>query len=256
MALSISAKFHRVQFTPDLLPADIIGASIYNPVSGDFKFHKGPIFCNILLADEINRASPRTQSALLEAMSEKQVTVDGNPILLQSPFLILATQNPVEFQGTYPLPEAQLDRFMMQINLGYPQAQSEVRILQSRLHGDPLTKIKTKISCQQIQEIQEQVKLVDMDESISKYIIEICNITRNDSRVKLGVSPRGALMLASAAQARAYLMQRSYTLPDDIQALSQVVLCHRIILNSKSKFSGITNTSIINDAIKQAKVPT
>jgi len=254
-AQSISAIFRRVQFTPDLLPADIIGASIYNPVSGDFKFHKGPIFCNILLADEINRASPRTQSALLEAMSEKQVSVDGESILLQSPFLVLATQNPVEFQGTYPLPEAQLDRFMMQINLGYPEESSEVGILQSRLHGDPLLEIKTRITCQEIQEIQAQVKCVEMDESISQYIIQLCNATRNDSRTKLGASPRGALMLACAAQARAFMQERTYTLPDDIQALAQVVLSHRIILHSKSRFSGVLKSDVIEDAIHNTKVP-
>ncbi len=255
LAGSISAVFHRIQATPDLLPADIVGSSIYSPANGSFTFREGPVFCNVLLADEINRASPRTQSALLEAMNEAQVTVEGCTRALPKPFLVLATQNPVEFHGTYPLPEAQLDRFIMRIKLGYPNEESEVAVMTERKESDPLDDLKPVLSLAEVIEIQETVRRVHVDEAVSRYVVQLATATRIDGRLRLGVSPRGSLMLFRAAQAVALSRERDYVIPDDVQYLAREVLAHRLILTSKAKYSGVEKETVIEDVLKQTGVP-
>jgi MoxR-like ATPase len=255
LAKSIDAKFRRIQFTPDLLPADILGSSIYNPVSGDFRFDPGPIFCNILLADEINRASPRTQSALLEAMNENQATIEGERRPLPQPFMVIATENPIEFQGTYPLPEAQLDRFLIRLAIGYPAAEVEVDILKSHARTQPLDHIAPVLTLEQIRQVQQEVAAVHIDNSILQYIVEIIHATRHDSRLQLGISTRGTLMLSRAAQARAYFEQRSFVIPDDVLWLVPHVLPHRIIPTSKTRYDGTTARQIVSDIVSRIKVP-
>jgi MoxR-like ATPase len=255
LAKSLDAKFHRIQFTPDLLPADILGSSIYNPVSGEFRFEAGPIFCNILLADEINRASPRTQSALLEAMNESQVTIDGQRRPLSQPFLVIATENPIEFHGTYPLPEAQLDRFLVRLSLGYPAADVEVDILKSHARTHPLERIGPVLDLEQVRRVQEEVTNIHVDESILEYIVEIVHATRHDNRVQLGISTRGSLMLSRAAQAHAYFESRDYVIPDDVLWCAPHVLPHRVILTSKTRYGGTGAKQIIADIIGRIKVP-
>ena len=255
LAKSIDAKFSRVQFTPDLLPADILGSSIYNPVSGDFKFRGGPVFCNILLADEINRASPRTQSALLEAMNENQATIEGQRYPLPKPFMVIATENPIEFHGTYPLPEAQLDRFLVRLAMGYPSAEVEVDILKSHAHAEPLEKIQPVLGLEQVQQIQREAADVHVDDSILEYIVEIIHATRCDSRFRLGISTRGTLMLSRAARARAYFQKRDYVIPDDVLWVVPHVLLHRLLLTSKTHHSGTSAKQIIMDIVGRIKVP-
>ena len=256
LARSINAKFQRIQFTPDLLPADILGSSMYNPVTGSFDFRQGPIFCNVLLADEINRASPRTQSALLEAMNEAQATIEGKCYQLPKPFVVLATQNPVEYHGTYPLPEAQLDRFLVQLDLGYPAEHIEVEILQSHAHHQQLEKLEPVLTGLQIGRMQQMVQEVRTDQSVSVYIVDIVRQTRTDPRLRLGVSPRGSLMLCRAAQAAAFAQGRDYVIPDDVQRLAPYVLSHRLLLTSKSRYDGTSSRQVINDILTQTKVPT
>ena len=255
VAKAIDVQFHRVQFTPDLLPADILGASVYNPKEGTFDFRQGPVFCNVLLADEINRASPRTQSALLEAMSESHATIEGKQYDLPSPFLVLATQNPVEFHGTYPLPEAQLDRFLIQIELGYPDAETEVQILHSHALSHPLDGLQPVLTKNEIVSFQESVKTVRVDEIVSQYIVEIVRQTRQDPRLKLAVSPRGSLMLFRACQAAAWMAGRDYVLPDDVQRLAKYVLAHRLVLTPKAKYGGTSTRAIIAEVLDRVKVP-
>ena len=255
LAKSIDAKFRRVQFTPDLLPADILGSSIYNPVSGDFRFDPGPVFCNILLADEINRASPRTQSALLEAMNENQATIEGKRYPLGKPFMVVATENPIEFHGTYPLPEAQMDRFLVRLALGYPAAEVEVDILKSHALNEPLDRIEPVLQLEQVQQIQQEVAAVHVDDSILEYIVEIVHATRHDNRLKLGLSTRGTLMMSRAARARAYFQKRDFVIPDDVLWLIPHVLPHRILLTSKARHSGTTAKHILTDIVGRIKVP-
>ncbi len=255
LAKSVDLSFNRIQFTPDLLPADILGSSIYNPVDGQFKFRPGPIFSHVLLADEINRASPRTQSALLEAMSESQATIEGVRHPLEAPFLVLATENPVEFHGTYPLPEAQLDRFLVLINLGYPDAATELEILYSQQSEQPLEQLRPVLTREELLEMQQQVHAVKVARNVGRYMVEIVGRTRHDPRLRLGVSPRGTLMLFRAAQASAYLHGRDYVLPDDVQRLSSYVLPHRLMLTSQSKYGGATKSEIVADIVKQVAVP-
>lgn len=255
LAKSIDAKFRRIQFTPDLLPADILGSSIYNPVSGDFKFNPGSIFCNILLADEINRASPRTQSALLEAMNESQATIEGRRYPLTKPFMVIATENPIEFHGTYPLPEAQLDRFLVRLAIGYPSVEVEIDILKSHAHNEPLERIKPVLQLEQVRQIQKEVTDIHVDDSILEYIVEIVHATRNDNRLRLGISTRGTLMMSRAARARAYFQKRDFVIPDDILWLVPHVLPHRIILTSKTLHSGTNARQIVTDIVGRIKVP-
>jgi MoxR-like ATPase len=255
LAKSLDAKFRRIQFTPDLLPADILGSSIYNPVSGDFRFDPGPIFCNILLTDEINRASPRTQSALLEAMNENQATIEGQRYPLPQPFLVIATENPIEFHGTYPLPEAQLDRFLVRLALGYPTAQVEVDILKSHARDHPLDRIKPVLDLEQIRRMQQEVAEIHIDDSILEYIVEIVHATRHDNRLQLGISTRGSLMLSRAAQAHAYFESREYVVPDDVLWVVPHVVPHRVILTAKTRYSGTNARQIVADIVGRIKVP-
>ena len=255
MAKSIQASFHRIQFTPDLLPADILGGSIYNPREGTFLFRKGPIFANVLLADEINRASPRTQSSLLEAMAEGQVSIEGETYILPQPFWVVATQNPVEFHGTYPLPEAQLDRFAMQLAIGYPPEQEEIRILSLHDHVSPLDELSPVTSPEEVLACQETVRGTHVDEDISRYIVEIVKGTRENTSLQLGVSPRGGISLYRMAQARARYEGRDHVIPDDVKTCASLTLSHRIVLETKAKYSGISKEEVIQDIVNKVKVP-
>lgn len=229
LARSINGKFTRLQFTPDLLPSDITGSSIYNSTSGQFTFNAGPIFANVVLADEVNRAPPRTQSALLEAMGESQVSVDGETHHLPDPLLVIATQNPFEFEGTYLLPESQLDRFLLRITVGYPSREHELRLLSSHRVGEPVDELKPVIELGRIRELQEQVRNVTFDESLVNYLLDIIHATRDSDAVQVGVSTRGALAYYRAAQALAMVEDRGHVIPDDIKRLAIPVLAHRIV---------------------------
>ncbi len=229
LARSINGKFTRLQFTPDLLPSDITGSSIYNSSSGQFTFNAGPIFANVVLADEVNRAPPRTQSALLEAMGESQVSADGETHHLPDPLLVIATQNPFEFEGTYLLPESQLDRFLLRITVGYPSREHELRLLSSHRIGEPVDELKPVIELGRIRELQEQVRNVTFDESLVNYLLDIIHATRDSDAVQVGVSTRGALAYYRAAQALAMVEDRDHVIPDDIKRLAIPVLAHRIV---------------------------
>jgi MoxR-like ATPase len=255
LARSLDVEFRRIQFTPDLLPTDILGASIYNPADGTFRFRKGPIFCSVLLADEINRASPRTQSALLEAMSERQVTIEGQRYNLPSPFLVLATQNPIDFHGTYPLPEAQLDRFLVHLQLGYPDQQTEVEILYAQAVERPLDNVTPVLSIDEVNAIQALVQQVQIDRSIAEYMVSIIHQTRNHHDLRLGVSPRGTLMFFQAVRAAAFSAGRDYALPDDVQQLASYILPHRTALTSKARYGSKSKEEIIMEIVQQVKVP-
>ena len=256
LARSIDVTFHRVQFTPDLLPSDILGSSIYHPMDGRFNFREGPIFCNVLLADEINRASPRTQSALLEAMSEMQATIEGVLHRLPGPFLVLATQNPIDFHGTYPLPEAQLDRFLVQLHLGYPDEQHEVEVLYSQQESHPVEWVEPVLSREEVLALQESVKRVHVERNVGEYLVRVVRASREDPHLKLGVSPRGSLMLFRAAQAAAFAAGREYVLPDDVQRLAPYVLPHRMILTAKARYASVQRADIVKDILERVPVPT
>jgi MoxR-like ATPase len=255
LARSISGTFRRVQFTPDLLPADITGSSFYKPQDGSFEFREGPVFTNVLLADEINRTSPRTQSALLEVMSESQVTVDGKRRDLPRPFFVVATQNPAEYQGTYPLPEAQLDRFAVRISIGYPDAASEIEVLFSQRDHHPFDDLQAVVGCAEVIAMQDRVKQVRVDPSIADYIVRLIGLTRGDPRLRLGVSPRGSLMLYRTAQAHALLDGREFVTPDDVRALAVAVLAHRVVLDTKARYGGQRTDQIIEEALGKTVVP-
>ena len=255
LARSIDGEFRRIQFTPDLLPADITGSSFYNPAENCFEFRRGPVFCNVLLADEINRTSPRTQSALLEVMSENQVSIEGRAQPLPSPFFVIATQNPIEYHGTYPLPEAQLDRFAMRLNLGYPDAEHEVEILFSRHESDPLEELHSVISPAQVHELQERVKSVRVDKAVAEYIVRLVSATRNDARLRAGISTRGSLILYRVAQARAWRDGRDFVLPEDARALAAPVLAHRLVLDTKARYGGVQQETIIQELLESTPVP-
>ena len=256
LARAFRAAFTRVQFTPDLLPSDILGAQVLNPKDGSFSFHRGPVFTNVLLADEINRASPRTQSALLEAMSEAQATVDGTTHPLPAPFFVIATQNPVDYQGTYPLPEAQLDRFMLRIGVGYPPAADELRMLFARQREDPLDAVEPVADVEQLRALQGEVREVEVKEAVARYLLRIVAATRGHRDLELGVSPRGALAFFRAAQARARIAGRAYASPDDVQALAAPVLAHRLLLTTQAKYGGVTASGILRDIVEAIEVPT
>ncbi len=255
LARLVDAKFNRIQFTPDLLPADITGTSIYNPSTGQFQFRKGPVFTNILLADEINRASPRTQSALLECMCEHQVSPDGTTRFLEAPFMVIATQNPIEYQGTYPLPEAQLDRFAMRLSLGYPDEEAEREMLYDRRHIDPLDSLKPEISCEEVLSLQADMKKVGMEASVSAYLLTIVQSTRHDARLTLGASPRAAIRLADCSRALALICGREFVLPDDVRELAPLVLSHRIVVDAKTRYAGVSAQEIIAEIIHNTKLP-
>ena len=256
LARALDVTFTRVQFTPDLLPTDILGAQVLDPREGSFAFHKGPVFTNVLLADEINRASPRTQSALLEAMNEAQATVDGTTHLLPAPFFVIATQNPSDYQGTYPLPEAQLDRFLLRIGVGYPSPDAELKMLFARQSSDPLAKVNAVCNRDTVLRIQQEVRDVEVKDSVAQYLLAIVQKTRRAVPLELGISPRGALAFFRAAQARALLSGRTYVSPDDIHALAGPVLAHRVQLTSTARYGGITAEAALADVVKDVPVPT
>ncbi|QDT16166.1 AAA family ATPase [Alienimonas californiensis] len=255
LAKSLSLDFHRVQFTPDLLPADILGGNVFNPADGSLTFRPGPIFCNVLLADEINRASPRTQSALLEAMAEGQATVEGKGRPLPAPFFVLATQNPADFHGTFPLPEAQLDRFLVRLTLDYPAADAEIDMLfdQARVH--PLETVEPVLNGEDLLRMQAAVRAVAVERPVAAYVVEVCRRTRQEKRLDLGASPRGSLMLFRAAQAAAYLAGRDFVRPDDVQRVATAVLAHRCMLSGEAKFSGTKKADVLREAIAAVPVP-
>ncbi len=255
LARSIDGEFRRIQFTPDLLPADITGSSFYNPSENRFEFRRGPVFCNVLLADEINRTSPRTQSALLEVMSENQVSIEGRAQPLPSPFFVIATQNPIEYHGTYPLPEAQLDRFAMRLNLGYPDQTHEIEILFSRHESDPLEGLQSVISPAQVHQLQEQVKTTRVDKAVAEYIVRLVSATREDTRLRAGISTRGSLILYRIAQARAWREGRDFVLPEDVRALAAPVLAHRLVLDTKARYGGVQQETIIAELLESTPVP-
>ncbi len=255
LAKTISGTFKRVQFTPDLLPSDILGTSIFNPEKKSFHFRPGPVFGNILLADEINRASPRTQSSLLEAMSEQQVTLDGKRHDLPRPFLVIATQNPIEYHGTYPLPEAQLDRFMLQLSLGYPQAHEEVTMLFDQKIKHPLEDLEPKLTTEDLSGMQEQVKRVEVSQEVARYIVDLVAATRTHEKIKMGVSPRGSQSLYRAAQAAGYINGRDFVLPDDAKTFAVPILAHRIVLETKAKFGGVSKADVIDELVNTVPVP-
>ena len=255
LARSIDGTFRRIQFTPDLLPADITGSSFYRPAEGVFEFREGPVFCHILLADEINRTSPRTQSALLEVMSEGQVTVEGVRRLIPQPFFVIATQNPVEYHGTYPLPEAQLDRFAIQLALGYPTHDDELAILFSQNDGHPLELLQPVLTTDQVLDLQTTVRKVRVEQAVAEYLLRLVEEIRKDARLRLGLSPRASLTLYRTAQARALTEGRDFTLPEDIRALAVPVLSHRIQLDTKAKYGGLLPAQIIEQALATVAVP-
>ena len=255
LARAFSGEFRRVQFTPDLLPTDILASSVYSPKDGSFSFKEGPVFGHVLLADEINRASPRTQSALLEAMSEGQVSSEGVTRALPSPFLVLATQNPIEFHGTYPLPEAQLDRFGLRIGLGYPAAEAELEVLFSQADRHPLESVEAVLSAADVVALQAQTRHVRVERSLGRYVIALAEATRRHPQVRLGCSPRGSLMLFRAAQARALLSGRSFVVPEDVKAEAVPVLAHRLGLETKARYTGVSKEDLVREVTDAVPVP-
>ena len=257
LARSVAGDFCRLQFTPDLLPSDILGSSIFDSKQGQFVFHRGPIFANIVLADEINRAPPRTQSALLEAMSEGQVSVDGQTLPLPRPFLVIATQNPFEFEGTYSLPESQLDRFLIRLSMGYPGREDERRVLATHRHGEPVQELEPAIDCEQVVALQEAVRAIAVEDSVGDYLLDIVERTRTSEELRVGVSTRGALSLYRAAQALAMVEGRSFVVPDDVKRLAPLVLSHRVILKGFLR-TGQREAAegIIRRLVEQTTVPT
>ena len=255
LARSLGGSFKRIQFTPDMLPSDVTGTSIYNQKTGDFEFRPGPIMAQIVLADEINRATPKTQAALLEAMEERQVTVDGVTYPLGPPFLVLATQNPIEYEGTFPLPEAQLDRFLMRVSLGYPSPEQEMAILDAQQFRHPIEQLKQVTTVEALVATQEAIKSVYADKLIKEYIVALVDATRRHPEVYLGASPRGALTLFRAAQARAAIHNRDYVIPDDIKALAPATLGHRIIISPAARLKGITAGDVLDELLRTSPVP-
>ncbi|PLJ77327.1 AAA family ATPase [Infirmifilum sp. SLHALR2] len=255
-AHALDLEFRRVQFTPDLLPSDITGGYIYDPKLGDFRLRKGPIFTNILLADEINRAPPKTQSALLEAMQERQVTIDGSTFALNEPFMVVATLNPIELEGTYPLPEAQLDRFLMKVKMGYPSFEEEKMILRKRVERRADKPIINKVvSRDEILALQKAVEDVYVDESILEYIVKLVSATRRLKEVEVGVSPRGAEALMKASRALAFIRGRKYVIPDDLKELAVPVLAHRLVLRVESAIRGFTSEELVKQVLEKTEVP-
>lgn len=255
LARSLNLSFKRIQFTPDLLPSDVTGLYFFNQKTEDFEFRPGPIMANIVLADEINRATPRTQSALLEAMQERQVTVDGDTFPLPRPFTVLATQNPIELEGTFPLPEAQLDRFLLRLRLGYPNEEEENEILLRHRWNDPLSELEPVVEVEELLAMQEEVQKVYVEESVRHYIVKIARATRKHRTLSLGVSPRGTLFLYKTSQALAALRGRNYVIPDDVKYLAPAVLAHRLIINPQAQLRGRTTEQILEEIVSSIEVP-
>ena len=255
LARSIDAQFKRIQFTPDLLPSDILGVSGFSQQDQEFHFHEGPVFTNILLADEINRASPRTQSALLEAMGEAQVSVEGERRNLSELFFVIATQNPVEFRGTYPLPEAQMDRFAMQFALGYVPPEEEVAILKAQQHDHPLDKLKPVASLAEVLALKRAVEAVRISDELKRYAVDLAAATRSAPGVQLGASPRASIALMKTAQALALFEGADFVTPEQIQSLAVTVIAHRLVLEPQARFSGVTARGVVEDVVKRVRVP-
>ncbi len=255
IALSIGGTFRRIQFTPDLLPSDITGVSVFDQKNGDFKYRPGPIVAQVVLADEINRASPKTQAALLESMEERQITVDGVTHPMPEPFIVMATQNPIEYEGTFPLPETELDRFIVRIHLGYPSFEDEVAVLEAQRFAHPIETVAQVVTEEELRAMQAAVKEIHVDEAVREYIVAIVGATRTHSGLYLGASPRGSLALFRLSQARALLDRREFVLPDDVKALALPALGHRIILNSSARIEGVTAEDCIADVLGQTVVP-
>jgi MoxR-like ATPase len=255
LSRSIGCSFSRIQFTPDMLPSDVTGVSVFNQQTREFEFRPGPIFAQIVLTDEINRATPKTQAALLEAMEEKQVTVDGITYPLEQPFLVLATQNPIEYEGTFPLPEAQLDRFLLRLQLGYPNPQEEIAMLDSQQFKHPLTDLQQVIGVDDLANAQKAVRSVFVNDDMKRYIVDLVTATRHQPDIYLGASPRGALALYRSAQARAAVAGREHVIPDDIKALAEPALAHRVIVGPTARIKEVTSRSIIQNLLNVVPVP-
>lgn len=251
LAKSMGCDFSRIQFTPDLLPSDITGVNILNPKTGEFQFKFGPIMSNIVLADEINRTSPKTQSSLLEAMEEKQITVDNVTYKLDEPFIVLATQNPIEYEGTFPLPEAQLDRFMMRISIGYPSEEEEIMMLRRFKNKNPLESIREVVTKEEVVKMQEEVKEVFVDEKVEKYIVSLIAKTREREEILIGASPRATLHLLKASQSRAYVLGRDFVTPDDVKDVFVEVISHRIAVRPEVKIKGQTEVKLLSDIMEK-----
>ena len=255
VAKSLGCNFRRIQFTPDMLPSDVTGISVFNQKTREFEFRPGPVMAQIVLTDEINRATPKTQSALLEAMEERQLTVDGVTYPLERPFLVLATQNPIEYEGTFPLPEAQLDRFMLRIHLGYPSSQDEITMLDSQQFTHPVTRIEQVVPTEELMAAQEQIKSVHISDLIKDYIVSLVNVTRKHPDVYLGASPRGSLALYKTGQARAAILGRDYVIPDDIKALAIETLAHRLIISPSARIKNVDPRAVVQEILDSTPVP-
>lgn len=256
LARSLDLSFSRVQFTPDLMPTDILGAAVLRPDEASFEFRPGPIFAHVLLADEVNRASPRTQSALLEAMSERQVTTDGETRPLPAPFFVVATQNPVDYQGTYPLPEAQLDRFLLRLRLGYPAKAQEIEMLFGQQATHPLASLEPVADRDGLRALQAEVRAIRVDPAVAAYMVDLAAATRAHRELALGVSPRGVLGLFRASQALAMLAGRDYVTPDEVQALAEPVLAHRVEPTSQARYAGRTASQVVDEVVRATAIPT
>ncbi|MFC5591778.1 AAA family ATPase [Sporosarcina soli] len=255
LARSVGADFKRIQFTPDLLPSDVLGVSIYNPKAMEFEFRPGPIMGNIILADEINRTSPKTQSSLLEGMEEASITIDGVTMQIPQPFFVMATQNPIEYEGTYPLPEAQLDRFLFKLKMGYPTKTEEMEVLGRAEKTVPIEQLRSVVTLEELVELQQAVTGVKVDDTIKLYIVDCVAQTRDNPYVYLGVSPRGSLALMKASQAFAMLKGRTYVIPDDVQYLAPFVFQHRMILTPEARYEGISTSEIVDRILMKVRVP-
>ncbi len=255
LARSIGTTFNRIQFTPDMLPSDVTGVSIFNQQTRQFEFRPGPIMAQIVLADEINRATPKTQAALLEAMEEKQVTVDGVTHILPGPFMVLATQNPIEYEGTFPLPEAQLDRFLLRLSMGYPSMASEIDVLERQQFAHPIERLEQVVSVEELRSAQADVRKVYADPAIKNYLVELVTQTRKHPDVYLGASPRGSLALFRSSQARAALNGRDYIIPDDVKALAEAALAHRIIIGPAARIKDVSARTVVRDILTSLPVP-
>ncbi|MAT44535.1 MAG: AAA family ATPase [Anaerolineaceae bacterium] len=255
LSKSLGCSFNRIQFTPDMLPSDVTGVSIFNQNTREFEFRPGPILAQIVLADEINRATPKTQSSLLEAMEERQITVDGVTYILPNPFMVLATQNPIEYEGTFPLPEAQLDRFLMRIKMGYPNLMDEIHILELQQLRHPIEDISEIVTEKEILEAQEAIKTVYISDPIKRYIVELSRATRNHEDVYLGVSPRGSLSLYRVSQARAATLGRDFVLPDDVKSLANYVMGHRMVIQPSARLRNLSADQIVSEILNTVRVP-
>ena len=255
LARSIDCAFSRLQFTPDLLPSDVTGVNVFNQRSNEFEFRPGPVFANILLVDEINRASPKTQAALLECMQERQVTVDGVSYQLPPPFMVMATQNPIEYEGTYPLPEAELDRFTMRIAIGYPPLAEEAKMLSVQATDQPLDRLESVASAEELMEAIDDTRRVFVEESINRYVVTLLRQTRSDSRLYLGASPRAGIALMRVAKARAIVSGRDYVEPDDVKTVAPTVLAHRLILAPEARSSGLDAEDLVRSVLERTPVP-